>query len=98
MPKVLISDKLSQNAVDIFAAHGVETDVKIGLSVEELQAIIGAYDGLAIRSATKVTEALLAVATNLKVVGRAGIGVDNCLLYTSPSPRDRQKSRMPSSA
>ena len=77
MPKVLISDKLSQNAVDIFAAHGVETDVKTGLSPEELQAIIGAYDGLAIRSATKVTEAVLAAATNLKVVGRAGIGVDN---------------------
>ena len=77
MPKVLISDKLSQNAVDIFAAHGVDTDVKTGLSPEELQSIIGDYDGLAIRSATKVTEAVLAAATNLKVVGRAGIGVDN---------------------
>ena len=77
MPKVLISDKLSQNAVDIFAAHGVDTDVKSGLSPEELQSIIGDYDGLAIRSATKVTEAVLAAATNLKVVGRAGIGVDN---------------------
>ena len=77
MPKVLISDKLSQNAVDIFNAHGVETDVKTGLSSKEMQAIIGVYDGLAIRSATKVTEAVLAAATNLKVVGRAGIGVDN---------------------
>jgi len=77
MPKVLISDKLSQNAVDVFAAHGVDADVKTGLSTEELQAIIGAYDGLAIRSATKVTEAVLAAADNLKVVGRAGIGVDN---------------------
>jgi D-3-phosphoglycerate dehydrogenase len=77
MPKVLISDKLSQNAVDVFAAHGVDSDVKTGLSAEELQAIIGAYDGLAIRSATKVTEAVLAAADNLKVVGRAGIGVDN---------------------
>ena len=77
MPKVLISDKLSQNAVDIFAAHGVDADVKTGLSAEELQAIIGAYDGLAIRLATKVTEAVLAAADNLKVVGRAGIGVDN---------------------
>ena len=77
MPKVLISDKLSQNAIDIFAAHGVETDVKIGLLPEEMRDIIGAYDGLAIRSATKVTEALLAAAINLKVVGRAGIGVDN---------------------
>ena len=69
MPKVLISDNLSQNAVDIFAAHGVETDVKTGLSPADLQAIIGAYDGLAIRSA--VTETVLALATNLKVVGRA---------------------------
>ena len=77
MPKVLISDKLSQNAVNIFATHGVDTDVKTGLSPEELQSIIGDYDGLAIRSATKVTEAVLAAATNLKVVGRAGIGVDN---------------------
>ena len=77
MPKVLISDKLSQNAVDVFAAHGVDADVKTGLAAEELQAIIGAYDGLVIRSATKVTEAVLAAADNLKVVGRAGIGVDN---------------------
>ena len=77
MPKVLISDNLSQNAEDIFAAHGVEVDVITGLSPEELQAKISAYDGLAIRSSTKVTEAVLAAATNLKVVGRAGIGVDN---------------------
>ena len=77
MPKVLISDKLSQNAVDIFATYGVDADVKTGLSAEELQAIIGVYDGLAIRSATKVTEAVLTAADNLKVVGRAGIGVDN---------------------
>ena len=60
MPKVLISDNLSQNAVDIFASHGVEADVKTGLSPADLQAIIGVYDGLAIRSATKVTEAVLA--------------------------------------
>ena len=77
MPKVLISDKLSPNTIDIFHTHGVETDVKTGLLAEELHAIIGEYDGLAIRSATKVTEAILAAATNLKVVGRAGIGVDN---------------------
>ena len=77
MPKVLISNKLHQNAVDIFAAHGVEMDVKTGLSPQEMQSIIGLYDGLAIRSATKVTETLLSADTNLKVVGRAGIGVDN---------------------
>ena len=77
MPKVLISDKLSQNAADVFAARGVDADVKTGLSAEELQAIIGAYDGLAIRSATEVNKAVLAAAKNLKVIGRAGIGVDN---------------------
>ncbi|MGC8477557.1 MAG: phosphoglycerate dehydrogenase [Acetobacteraceae bacterium] len=77
MPKVLISDKLSPAAVAIFRARGIETDVKPGLSPAELRAIIGEYDGLAIRSATKVTRELLEAAGNLKVVGRAGIGVDN---------------------
>jgi len=77
MPKVLISDKLSPAAVAIFRDRGIEVDVKPGLSPADLRAIIGAYDGLAIRSATKVTKELLDVATNLKVVGRAGIGVDN---------------------
>ena len=77
MVKVLISDKLSPAAVEIFRARGIETDVKTGLSPAELRAIIGEYDGLAIRSATKVTREVLEVATNLKVVGRAGIGVDN---------------------
>jgi D-3-phosphoglycerate dehydrogenase / 2-oxoglutarate reductase len=77
MPKVLISDKLSPAAVAIFKERGVEVDVKTGLKPEELKAIIGEYDGLAIRSATKVTKEILEAATNLKVVGRAGIGVDN---------------------
>jgi len=77
MPKVLISDKLSPAAIEIFRSRGIETDVKTGLSPAELRAIIGEYDGLAIRSATKVTKELLDEATNLKVVGRAGIGVDN---------------------
>jgi D-3-phosphoglycerate dehydrogenase len=77
MPKVLISDKLSPAAVQIFKDRGIETDVKTGLPPEELKAIIGQYDGLAIRSNTKVTTEILAAATNLKVVGRAGIGVDN---------------------
>lgn len=76
-PKVLISDKLSPQAIDIFKSRGVEVDVKTGLSEEELVKIIGEYDGLAIRSATKVTPMVLAAATKLKVVGRAGIGVDN---------------------
>ena len=77
MPKVLISDKLSAEAVEIFRNRGVEVDVRPGLTPAELREIIGAYDGLAIRSATKVTRELLDVATRLKVVGRAGIGVDN---------------------
>ncbi len=77
MPKVLISDALSPAAVKIFADRGVEADVKPGLKKDELLAIIGDYDGLAIRSATKVTADVLKAATNLKVVGRAGIGVDN---------------------
>ena len=76
-PRVLISDELSPAAVQIFKDRGVAVDVKPGLSKDELQAIIGNYDGLAIRSATKVTEKLLAGAERLKVVGRAGIGVDN---------------------
>ena len=77
MPKVLISDKLSPRAANIFEERGVEVDVKPGLSPDDLLAIIGDYDGLAIRSATKVTEELLDAAANLKVVGRAGIGIDN---------------------
>ena len=77
MPKVLISDKLSPAAIDIFRRRGIDTDFRPGLSPAELRAIAGQYDGLAIRSATKVTRELLDAATNLKVVGRAGIGVDN---------------------
>jgi D-3-phosphoglycerate dehydrogenase / 2-oxoglutarate reductase len=77
MPKVLISDKLSPAAVDIFAARGIAADLRPGLSPADLRAIIGEYDGLAIRSATKVTRELLDAAMKLKVVGRAGIGVDN---------------------
>ncbi len=77
MPKVLISDKMDPNAAEIFRANGLEVDEKVGLTKDELIAIIGDYDGLAIRSATKVTKDVLEAATNLKVVGRAGIGVDN---------------------
>ena len=77
MPKVLIPDKLSMTAVDIFKERGINVDFEIGLSKRELIKIIGCYDGLAIRSATKVTADVLDAASNLKVVGRAGIGVDN---------------------
>jgi D-3-phosphoglycerate dehydrogenase len=77
MPKVLISDPMDPKAAEIFRANGVEVDEHPGLSKDELKAIIADYDGLAIRSATKVTADLLDAATNLKVIGRAGIGVDN---------------------
>jgi len=77
MPKVLIADELSPRAVAVFAERGVEADVATGLKPDALAARIGDYDGLAVRSATKVTAALIAGAERLKIVGRAGIGVDN---------------------
>ena len=77
MAKVLISDDLSPLAKAIFEARGIEVDQIVGMSKDELIACIGKYDGLAIRSATKVTKDVLAAAKNLKVIGRAGIGVDN---------------------
>src|SRR5919199_1192079 len=78
-PRVLISDALSPAAVQIFRDRGVEVDFQpdLGKDKDKLAAIIGDYDGLAIRSATKVTAKILEKATNLKVIGRAGIGVDN---------------------
>ncbi|MFB2553455.1 phosphoglycerate dehydrogenase [Ensifer soli] len=78
-PRVLVSDELSETAVQIFRDRGVDVDFqpKLGKDKEKLAEIIGNYDGLAIRSATKATEKLIAAATNLKVIGRAGIGVDN---------------------
>ena len=76
--KVLVSDNLGEVGIEMFqAAEGIEVDVNTGLSPEELKAIIGQYDALVIRSATKVTEDVLDAAVNLKVVGRAGIGLDN---------------------
>jgi D-3-phosphoglycerate dehydrogenase len=78
-PKVLVSDDLSPTAVQIFRDAGIEVDFEptLGKDKDELLKRIGEYDGLAIRSATKVTEKILEAATNLKVIGRAGIGVDN---------------------
>ncbi|HEX5038117.1 MAG TPA: phosphoglycerate dehydrogenase, partial [bacterium] len=78
MPKILVSDKLSEQGLAILQkAPGLKVDNKSGLTPEDLAKIIGDYDGLIIRSATKVTKELLESAGNLKVVGRAGIGVDN---------------------
>jgi D-3-phosphoglycerate dehydrogenase / 2-oxoglutarate reductase len=76
-PKVLIADALSRRAVEIFGARGISADVAIGLPAAELRRRIAGYDGLAVRSATKVTAELLDAALSLKVIGRAGIGVDN---------------------
>ena len=78
-PKVLVSDKLSETAVQIFRDRGIDVDFhpSIGKDKDKLLEVIGQYDGLAIRSATKVTRRVLEAATNLKVIGRAGIGVDN---------------------
>ena len=76
-PRVLISDKMDPNAEAIFRDRGCDVDVITGETPEQLIARIGDYDGLAIRSSTKVTKEILAAAKNLKVIGRAGIGVDN---------------------
>ena len=78
-PKVLISDKLSEAAVQIFRDRGIDVDFMpdLGKDKDKLLEVIGKYDGLAIRSATKATEKIINAATNLKVIGRAGIGVDN---------------------
>ncbi len=79
MPKVLVSDKLSPTAVKVFKDNNIDVDYlpDVGKDKQKLLEIIPQYDGLAIRSATKVTQKIIAAADNLKVVGRAGIGVDN---------------------
>jgi D-3-phosphoglycerate dehydrogenase / 2-oxoglutarate reductase len=78
-PRVLISDALSPAAVQIFKDRGVEVDFqpKLGADKDKLAELVGKFDGLAIRSATKVTPKILEQAKSLKVIGRAGIGVDN---------------------
>lgn len=82
-PKVLISDKLDPLAVEIFEKNGIEVDFKPGLSPEEQLEIIDQYDGLAVRSATTATPELIKKGENLKVIGRAGIGVDNIDIPTA---------------
>ena len=83
MSKVLISDKLSPRAIDVFKDHGIEVDVKVGMNPEQLMGCINKYDGLAVRSATQVDAKVLSAAGQLRVVGRAGIGVDNIDLVTA---------------
>ena len=77
MARVLIADELSPAAVAVLEDRGILVDVRPGLAEADLAAVVGDYDGLAVRSATKVTARVLDAAGNLKVIGRAGIGVDN---------------------
>ncbi len=77
MPKVLIADYMSPRAAETFSARGIESDTRTDLGRDELKQVIGGYDGLVVRSATKVTAEVLAAGERLKIVGRAGIGVDN---------------------
>jgi D-3-phosphoglycerate dehydrogenase len=81
--KVLVADDLSNAAVEIMTKAGLSVDVNTGLAPAQLAEIIGAYHGLAVRSATKVTADILAKAGNLKIVGRAGVGVDNIDVKTA---------------
>jgi D-3-phosphoglycerate dehydrogenase len=75
--KVLVSDNISPKCIEILKKSGLEVDVKTGMKPEELKACIGDYHGLIIRSATKVTSEIINAAKNLKVIGRAGSGLDN---------------------
>src|ERR1041385_7883917 len=77
MPRVLIADKVSPAALDIFKQRTIEADVKADLSKDQLLEVVAGYDGIAVRSATKITADVIRAAKKLKVVGRAGIGVDN---------------------
>ncbi len=77
MPRVWIADKMSDRAVEVFKARGIEVDYKPGLPDEEKLAIAGDYDGIAVRSSTTLKSVLLDAAVRVKVIGRAGIGVDN---------------------
>ena len=77
MPKILIADKMSKKAEKIFSEKGLEADIKVGLEKDELLSIVKDYEGIVVRSSTKVSEKVIKNADKLKIVGRAGIGVDN---------------------
>ncbi len=83
MPKVLISDSMSKVAQKVFEKNKISVDVKTGLPEEEIIKIISEYDGMVVRSATKVTKNIILAAKKLKVIGRAGAGVDNIDLTTA---------------
>ena len=93
MPKVLISDSMSNVAQKIFEKNNISVDVKTGLSEEEIIKIIPDYDGMVVRSATKVTKNIMEAAKNLKVIGRAGAGVeatsDSLVSALQPKPSQR---------
>ena len=77
MPKILISDAMDNIASEILLKNNLDVEIKINLTPEELKNIIVNYDGLIVRSATKVTADIIEAAKNLKIIGRAGAGVDN---------------------
>ena len=81
--KILISDKMSDKVEDVLKSKSIDYDIKTGMDPEELKSVIDQYDGILIRSATKLTSNILADCKNLKVVGRAGVGVDNVDLDTA---------------
>ena len=83
MPKVLISDSLSNLAKEVFERNNIEVDVNTELSPSELQEVIKNYDGLVVRSATKATKEIIESGKKLKIIGRAGAGVDNIDLVTA---------------
>ena len=77
MTKILIADKLSKEAEKIFLANNIPCDIKTGLKENEIVDIVDDYNGIVVRSATKITKNIIDAGKNLKVLGRAGIGVDN---------------------
>ena len=83
MPKVLISDAMDSIAEKILTSNKIDVDIKTDFNADELKDKISAYDGLIIRSATKVTKEIIENAKNLKIIGRAGAGVDNIDLVSA---------------
>ena len=83
MPKILISDNLSNLANEVFLKNNIEVDTITNLNPEELTKIIKNYDGLVVRSATKATNEIITAGVNLKIIGRAGAGVDNIDLFSA---------------
>src|SRR5512143_502910 len=75
--KILVSDAVERGCLEILSGEGSDVDARPGLSPEELKEVIGAYDGLVVRSAAKVTAEVIALGSRLRIIGRAGTGVDN---------------------